>query len=66
MYYVGIDWADEAHQVYITDDSDQKLDNILFSIPALSEKCPVANRHIMIPPSGYLPNSLDKVDQFPR
>lgn len=27
MYYVGIDWADEAHHVYITDDSSQKLDS---------------------------------------
>ena len=27
MYYVGIDWADEAHHVYITDDSGQKLDS---------------------------------------
>jgi len=30
MYYVGIDWADEEHYVYITDDSGQKLDS--FSI----------------------------------
>ena len=27
MYYVGIDWADEEHYVYITDDSGQKLDS---------------------------------------
>ena len=27
MYYVGIDWADEAHHIYITDDSSQKLDS---------------------------------------
>jgi len=27
MYYVGIDWADEAHHVYITDDSGQRLDS---------------------------------------
>src|SRR4030065_2068784 len=25
MYYVGIDWADENHQVFITDDSAQRL-----------------------------------------
>ena len=25
MYYVGIDWADEAHHAYITDDSGEKL-----------------------------------------
>jgi len=25
MYYVGVDWADEEHYVYITDDSGQKL-----------------------------------------
>ena len=30
MYYVGIDWADEEHCAYITDDSGQKLDS--FSI----------------------------------
>ena len=27
MYYVGIDWADEEHYAYITDDSGQKLDS---------------------------------------
>ena len=27
MYYVGIDWADEAHHAYITDDSGEKLDS---------------------------------------
>lgn len=27
MYYVGIDWADENHHAYITDDSGQKLDS---------------------------------------
>jgi transposase len=25
MYYVGVDWADEAHHAYITDDSGEKL-----------------------------------------
>ena len=25
MYYVGIDWADENHHAYITDDSGEKL-----------------------------------------
>lgn len=27
MYYIGIDWADEEHYAYITDDSGQKLDS---------------------------------------
>lgn len=27
MYYVGIDWADEEHYVYITDNSGEKLDS---------------------------------------
>jgi len=30
MIYVGIDWADESHRVFITDDSAQRLDS--FSI----------------------------------
>lgn len=27
MYYVGIDWADDHHDIYATDDSGQKLDS---------------------------------------
>ncbi len=27
MYYVGFDWADEEHYVYITDNSGEKLDS---------------------------------------
>lgn len=43
MYYVGIDWADDHHDVFITDDTAVKLDS--FTIPHTAEGvCSLLNK----------------------